>query len=132
MLLTNLVPFHQLVHEISWTQESDIPMLMPAKFVCMYFQSQWKTVWILIRWLLQKPSDLDLQCFQKRINLGSTGQGLRYINVCFNSIYPKSLSYCLLAAYSYLPQNLALDSAVVKPLKEKVIYSYLLLLIHLV
>ena len=25
---------------------------------------------ILIRWLHQKPADLDLQCFQKRINLG--------------------------------------------------------------
>ena len=28
------------------------------------------------RWLCQKPSDLDLQCFQKRINPGSAGQGL--------------------------------------------------------
>ena len=24
----------------------------------------WKTVWILISWLLQKPADLDLHCFQ--------------------------------------------------------------------
>ena len=30
----------------------------------MYFQSMRKTVWILIRWLRQKPADLDLQCFQ--------------------------------------------------------------------
>ena len=33
-------------------------------------------MWILIRWLRQKPADLDLQCFQKRINEGSAGQGL--------------------------------------------------------
>ena len=26
----------------------------------------------------QKPSDLDLQCFQKRINPGSAGQGLMH------------------------------------------------------
>ena len=42
----------------------------------MFFQSEWKTVWILIRWLRQKPADLDLQCFQKRINPHSAGQGL--------------------------------------------------------
>ena len=34
-----------------------------------------------IRWLCQKPSDLVLQCFQERINLGSAVQGLNYI-VC--------------------------------------------------
>ena len=28
--------------------------------------------------LLQKPADLDLQCFQKRINPGSAGQGLTF------------------------------------------------------
>ena len=33
-------------------------------------------MWILIRWHCQKPADVDLQCFQKRINLGSAGQGL--------------------------------------------------------
>ena len=26
-----------------------------------------KTVWILISWLLMKPADLDLHCFQKRM-----------------------------------------------------------------
>ena len=40
-------------------------------------QSERKTVWILIRWLLQKPADQDSQCFQKiRMNPGSAGQGL--------------------------------------------------------
>ena len=33
-------------------------------------------MWVLIRWLRQKPADLDLQCFQKRINEGLAGQGL--------------------------------------------------------
>ena len=37
------------------------------------FRSEWETVWILIRWLCEKPADLDLQCFQnkERINLFS-------------------------------------------------------------
>ena len=26
----------------------------------MYFQVEWKTLWILIRWFYQKPADLDL------------------------------------------------------------------------
>ena len=43
----------------------------------IYFQSEWRTVWIPIRWLLQKPADLDLQCSQnKKINPGSAGQRL--------------------------------------------------------
>ena len=28
------------------------------------------------QWLRQKPADVDLQCFQKRLNLGPAGQGL--------------------------------------------------------
>ena len=42
--------------------------------VSMYFQAELKTVLTLIRWLYQKPADLDLQCvffFKKGINLGS-------------------------------------------------------------
>ena len=35
-----------------------------------------KTVQILVRWLCQKPADLDLHCFLKRIYRESTGQGL--------------------------------------------------------
>ena len=43
----------------------------------------WKTMQILIRWLHQKPSDLDLHCFLKRICLGSAGQVLiLYIYIC--------------------------------------------------
>ena len=45
--------------------------------ISLYLQAEWKTVWILIRWLRQKPADLDLQCFEKKtINLGSVGQEL--------------------------------------------------------
>ena len=56
--------------------------------VSMYFHSEWKTVWILIRWLHQKPSDQNLQCFQKRINLCSAGEGLNYfclVLLCFHA-----------------------------------------------
>ena len=40
-------------------------------------QSERKTVWILIRWLLQKPVDLDPQCLYKSTNPGSAGQELK-------------------------------------------------------
>ena len=30
----------------------------------------------------EKPADLDLQCFQKRINPGSAGQGIRSLEDC--------------------------------------------------
>ena len=49
--------------------------------VSRQFLSEWKTVWILIRWLRwphQKPADLDLQCFQRKIKLGSALQGLSF------------------------------------------------------
>ena len=35
-------------------------------FVTLDTRAQWKTVWIMISWLLQKPTDLDLHCFQHR------------------------------------------------------------------
>ena len=38
---------------------------------------------ILIRWLRQKPVDMGLQCFQKRISLGTAGQGLITSFQCF-------------------------------------------------
>ena len=41
--------------------------------VSMGLQAELKTVLILIRWLPQRPADLDRHCFQKRINLGSAG-----------------------------------------------------------
>ena len=45
--------------------------------VLLYIQSEWKTIWLLIRWLHQKPADLDLECFKKkRIKGGSVRQGL--------------------------------------------------------
>ena len=38
-----------------------------------------KTVQILIRWLCQKPADLDLHCFLKYP--GATGLGLKFSSV---------------------------------------------------
>ena len=32
---------------------------------CIYNEGKWETVWILIRWLHQKPADLDLHCSLK-------------------------------------------------------------------
>ena len=59
----------------------------------MKFHSEWKTIGILIRWLLQKPADLDLTVFLKkkrRINPGSAGQGLRIsIGVMMNHLEHK-------------------------------------------
>ena len=41
-------------------------------------------LWILIRWLRQKPADLDLQCFQKIINSRSALQGIKtFIDILF-------------------------------------------------
>ena len=45
------------------------------RVVIMYYQPEWKTVWLLIRWLHQMPADLNLQCFLK-INPGSEWPGL--------------------------------------------------------
>ena len=50
--------------------------LQHGPVVSMHLHAEWKTVLIQISWLHQKPADLDLQCFQKRINSGSAGQGL--------------------------------------------------------
>ena len=57
--------FIQFIHVTCMTQ-----------VISIYLQAVWKTVWFLIRWLHQKPADLDLHCFLKRIYLGSVGQGL--------------------------------------------------------
>ena len=35
--------------------------------ISMYLQAEWKTMYILIRWLHKKPADQDLHCFLKRI-----------------------------------------------------------------
>ena len=51
----------------------------------MNFRSERKTVWILIRWLHQKPADLDLQCFHKGINLSLAGQ--EFIKLCMFLMY---------------------------------------------
>ena len=41
-------------------------------------------MWIQVRWLYQKPTDLN-QCFQKKgKNPGSTEQGFRHLNISVN------------------------------------------------
>ena len=61
-----------------------ISLLFSDKFSCVISinsivsKAAWKTVQILIRWLPQKPSDLELHCFLKRIYSSSAEQGLSY------------------------------------------------------
>ena len=48
---------------------------------------EWKTVWILISWLHQKPADLDQQCFKKMNRIpGTAGQWLKeaWVNSSMN------------------------------------------------
>ena len=44
-------------------------------FISMYFQAEWKVVWILIRWFPQKAADQGLQFFRKGIKQGLQGKG---------------------------------------------------------
>ena len=59
-----------------------LPNFYPVEQHCsesVYFQSEWKTVWILISWLHEKPADPDLHCnsvLKKQINPGVAGQGV--------------------------------------------------------
>ena len=77
--------FFLLYHKATHTLSYWIFYLLQCTPICIrltfsipviskYFQEEWKTVWILIRWLPQKPSDLDLHCFQNKINPGTAGQ----------------------------------------------------------
>ena len=53
-------------------------------------------MWLLIRWFHQKPADLDLQCFLKRISVGSAGQSVRLeIKVSLVQDSPEAL-HCVL------------------------------------
>ena len=49
---------------------TDNPGIRMTVVVSLYLQKQWKTMWVLIRWLLIKPPDLDLQCIQEKIISG--------------------------------------------------------------
>ena len=49
---------------------------MPLQFLSCdssykHVYTEWKTVLLLIRWIHQKPADLDLQCFLKDISVFS-------------------------------------------------------------
>ena len=52
-------------------------------------------MWILIRCLHQKPADLDLHCFQKKINLVSVGQWIP-VTLCMLDTCACSLSSVLI------------------------------------
>ena len=73
-------------------------------------EAVWKTVQILIRWLHQKPSDLDLHCFLKRINPGSAEQGLGCVLIQ-NRFKSKLIWFegFLLMGTNYLSFNWELD-----------------------
>ena len=54
-------------------------------------------MWILIRWLHQKPADQDLQCFHNGINLCSAGQGLNSrvkLLCCTDAIFAAAQQSC--------------------------------------
>ena len=77
-LLTRLICYvcvlfsNELLHDFNYTVD---------------YVALWKNkLQIQIRWLHQKPSDQDLQCFDKRIHLGSAGQGfiLCLFDVCLS------------------------------------------------
>ena len=36
-----------------------------SQYQCLCFESNWKMVWILTRWIRKEPADLGLQCFLK-------------------------------------------------------------------
>ena len=53
-----------------------------------FLQAEWKKVWILIRLLCPKPSDLDLYYLQKWIGPGLFHlQGLKYFILCMCICY---------------------------------------------
>ena len=56
-----------------------------------------KTVQIQISWLLKKPADLDLHCFQSRRYPGSAGQGL--------NIFLQHMSNVQISKYRYFFTN---------------------------
>ena len=51
----------------------------------MYFQSEWKAVWILIRWLHQKPADLDLQYLKEKEKSGFIRTRVSFIKIFLSS-----------------------------------------------
>ena len=59
---------------------------MPVQLCDFDSEAAWETVQILIRWLLQKPADLDLAllCFIKKIYPGSAGQGLKKCRLLYS------------------------------------------------
>ena len=63
----------------SYSKDSHKKLICSIPVISLYFRAEWKTVWILIRWLHQRPADLDLHCFLKFISMFSRTIELRII-----------------------------------------------------
>ena len=76
--LCGLVSFEDVSIPVLHSSLIIIPLTCTILVISIQFQPEWITSWILIRWLRQKPADLDLQCFQKGIRSGSAGMSVCY------------------------------------------------------
>ena len=77
---TQIITISRKLFLLNWPYDSSTLLSIPVvSMLLLFFQSEWLTEWILIRWLHQKPAILDLQCFQKRINPVSAGQVLIHL-----------------------------------------------------
>ena len=63
--------------------------------VILYFilnlHAVWKTLWILISWLLKKPADLDLHCFQLSLYLF-----FKKVYIGISTVRPKLSCLCII------------------------------------
>ena len=75
--LSGLVPFH------SGQVKKNLTQFRTSNWIILNLHVVWKTVWILISWLLQKPADLDLHCFQL---------GLYLFSYCFQKKFTFGIS----------------------------------------
>ena len=65
------------------------PQLYPVNMQYSIYKhvfTKWKTVWILISWLCEKPADQDIHCFLKRLYPGSAGQCLSGLLIKFGNL----------------------------------------------
>ena len=75
----------------------------------------WKTVWILISWLLMKPADLDPHCFSKE---GTITEWNWILNVC--------LIHLLLQGWVSASDSVKRESFTVEKLRPNTTYMFLI------